>query len=145
MRILLLVGSGYLGLFVKMGCDVFSPRALPSGHFARMVDMSRSVLGLKYSVEALRAVLTETLGRRTLGEALHHIVVPAVNVTHSLTKVFKTKARGDEWVSAVDVAMATSAALAYFPSVRIGDDLFADGAMEQLDAMALDPFLRSAR
>jgi predicted acylesterase/phospholipase RssA len=120
-------------LFVERGRDVFSPRALPSGPFGRMVDMSRSVLGSKYSGEALREVLTETLGRRTLGDALHHMVIPAVNVTHSLTKVFKTPhgpaARGDEKVSAVDVAMATSAAPAYFPAVRIGDDLFADGGM----------------
>ena len=32
-------------------------------------------------------------------------------------------------VQAVDVAMATSAALAYFPSVRVGKYLYADGGI----------------
>jgi len=81
----------------------------------------------------LRAALAGALGQRTLGDVLHHTVVPAVNVTRSLTKVFKTPhdpaSRGDEALCTVDVAMATSAAPAYFPAVRIGDDLYADGSM----------------
>lgn len=120
-------------LFMSKGREVFSARALPSGPMSRMLDMGRSVLGPKYSGEALRAALTEALGERVLGEALHDLVVPAVNVTRSLTKVFKTphspSARGDETVRAVDVAMATSAAPAYFPAVPIGDALYADGGM----------------
>ncbi|HJW12688.1 MAG TPA: CBASS cGAMP-activated phospholipase [Albitalea sp.] len=120
-------------LFVKKGRDVFSPRALPSGPVGRMLDLSRSVLGPKYSGEVLRAALTESFGERTLSDATHDIVVPAVNVTRSLTKVFKTPhgpaSRGDESVRAVDVAMATCAAPAYFPAVRIGDALYADGGM----------------
>ena len=120
-------------LFLQKGRAVFSPRGLPTGPVSRMLDMSRSVLGPKYSGAALRAALAEALGERTLGEALHDVVVPAVNVTRSLTKVFKTPhgplARGDEAVRAVDVAMATSAAPSYFPAVQIGDALFADGGM----------------
>lgn len=106
-------------LFLSKGRDVFSARALPSGPMSRMLDMGRSVLGPKYSGDALRAALTEALGERVLGDALHDVVVPAVNVTRSLTKVFKTPhsatASGDEAVRAVDIAMATSAAPAYFP------------------------------
>ncbi|MDE2094578.1 MAG: patatin-like phospholipase family protein [Burkholderiales bacterium] len=120
-------------LFVDKGQEVFSTRALPNGRVARLWDLSRSVLGPKYSGEALRAELTTALGARTLGQALHNVVVPAVNVTRSLTKVFKTPhgaaSRGDEAVRAVDVAMATCAAPAYFPAVRIDADLYADGGM----------------
>jgi uncharacterized protein len=120
-------------LFLLKGRDVFSPRALPSGPLGRMLDLSRSVLGPKYSGEALRTALTESLGQRTLAEALHNVVVPAVNVTRSLTKVFKTPhgvaSRGDEAARAVDVAMATCAAPGYFPAVSIGDALYADGGM----------------
>ncbi len=120
-------------LFTQKGREVFSARALPTGPIGRMWDLSRSVLGPKYSGEVLRAALAESLGERTLGQAKHDIVVPAVNVTRSLTKVFKTPhgpaSRGDEAVRAVDVAMATCAAPAYFPAVRIGDSLFADGGM----------------
>jgi predicted acylesterase/phospholipase RssA len=120
-------------LFLNKGSQVFSARALPSGPVGRMLDLGRSVLGPKYDGEALRAELVDALGTRTLAEARHHIVVPAVNVTRSLTKVFKTPhgaaSFGDETVRAVDVAMATSAAPAYFPAVRIGDSLYADGGM----------------
>jgi len=120
-------------LFLTKGRDVFSPRGLPTGPVSRMLDLSRSVLGPKYSGEALRAALVEVLGERTLGEAVHPLVIPAVNVTRCLTKVFKTPhgaaSMGDEELRAVDVAMATSAAPAYFPAVPVGDALYADGGM----------------
>ena len=120
-------------IFVKRGSQVFSARALPSGAVGRMLDLGRSVLGPKYDGQALRRALVEALDQRILAEAKHAIVVPAVNVTRRLTKVFKTPhseaSRGDERVRAVDVAMATSAAPAYFPAVRIGDSLYADGGM----------------
>ncbi|HEX7384932.1 MAG TPA: CBASS cGAMP-activated phospholipase [Burkholderiaceae bacterium] len=120
-------------LFVDRGSEVFSARSLPSGPVARMLDLSRSVLGPKYSGDALRAALAQVLGSRTLSDARHDLVVPAVNVTASRTKVFKTPhvpaSRGDELVRAVDVAMATSAAPAYFPSVAIGESRYADGGL----------------
>ena len=120
-------------LFVDRGSEVFSARSLPSGPVARMLDLSRSVLGPKYIGDALRAALAQVLGSRTLSDARHDLVVPAVNVTASRTKVFKTPhvpaSRGDELVRAVDVAMATSAAPAYFPSVAIGESRYADGGL----------------
>lgn len=122
-----------LALFTERGSDIFSPRALPSGPMSRLLDLSRSVLGPKYSGAALREALDSQLGERLLGEALHHVVVPAVNITRGTTKVFKTPhaplSRGDESLRAADVAMATSAAPAYFPAVRIGGSLYADGGL----------------
>src|SRR5512142_1033165 len=120
-------------LFVGKGSEVFSARSLPTGTVARMLDLSRSVLGPKYTGDALRAALARVLGSRTLSDARHDVVVPAVNVTRSHTKVFKTPhvpaSRGDELVRAVDVAMATCAAPAYFPSVAIGESMYADGGL----------------
>lgn len=120
-------------MFVEHGREVFSKRGLPNGTVGRMLDMSRSILGPKYSGDALRTLLARELGTRTLAEARHDVVVPAVNVSRSLTKVFKTPhvaaSRGDERVRAVDVAMATSAAPAYFPAVPIGGALYADGGL----------------
>lgn len=119
--------------FVVRGKEVFSPRALPSGTVGRLFDLTRSVLGPKYSGRALREALAELLGERTLKEARHNAVIPAVNVSRSHTKVFKTPhapaSAGDEAVLAVDAAMATCAAPAYFPAVRIGDELYADGGL----------------
>ena len=120
-------------LFVEKGEDIFSARRLPGGTVTRLIDLTRSVLGPKYTGETLRGELTRHLGARTLGDALHAVVIPAVDVSRSATKVFKTPhadaSLGDEDISAVDVAMATSAAPAFFPSVQIGKTLYADGGL----------------
>jgi len=137
---ILAIGLGYelpmqqmLTLFLERGSEVFSPRALPRGAVSRLLDLTRSVLGPKYDGLALRAALTEYLGDSRMEQSLHDLVIPSVNVTRCQTKVFKTphavSSRGDEQVRAVDVAMATCAAPAYFPAVAIEGHLFADGGL----------------
>ncbi len=120
-------------LFIEQGTRIFSARALPSNPVARLRDLTRSVLGPKYNGLALNKALVTHLGRRTLAEARHAVVVPAVNITLSQTKVFKSPhtagSRGDEGIRAASVAMATSAAPAYFPAVRVGPHLYADGGL----------------
>jgi len=120
-------------LYLERGPRIFSTRPLATGPVSKLLDLTRSVFGPKYSGAPLRKALTERLGRRTLGDALHRVVVPAVNVSSSMTKIFKSphgpRSGGDEAVSAVDVAMATCAAPSYFPAVRIGPSLYADGGM----------------
>ena len=122
-----------LQLFVERGSHVFSPRALPRGAVSRLIDLTRSVMGPKYDGTALRAALTEYLGDARLDQSLHDLVIPSVNVTRCQTKVFKTPhgaaSKGDEHVRAVDVAMATCAAPAYFPAVPIDGELYADGGL----------------
>ena len=120
-------------LFLEHGTRIFSARALPSNPVSKLRDLTRSVLGPKYNGIALNKALVTHLGRKTLAEARHAVVVPAVNITLSQTKVFKSPhaagSRGDEGVRAASVAMATSAAPAYFPSVRVGQHLYADGGL----------------
>lgn len=120
-------------LFVQHGTEIFSGRGLATSTVGKLRDLTRSVLGPKYDGEALRHVLVENLGRATLADALHPVVIPATNITLSQTKIFKTphapRSRGDEKRHAVSVALATSAAPAYFPAVRIGRYLYADGGM----------------
>ena len=120
-------------LFTEHGSAVFSSRALPSGALGRLLDLSRSVLGPKYSGEALREALQAEIGDKRLADALHRVVVPAVDVGLCQTKVFKTPhapaSQGDGRLRAVDVAMAACAAPAYFPSVRIGRHIYADGGL----------------
>lgn len=119
--------------FVEHGTSVFSPRAKPSGTVGRLLDLSRSVLGPKYGHAALRELLRERLADATFADALHPLLLPAVNVTRCQTKVFKTPhgpaSRGDERVRVADAVLAACAAPAYFASVPIGDDLFADGGL----------------
>jgi predicted acylesterase/phospholipase RssA len=120
-------------LFSEHGPAVFSSRALPAGALSRLVDLSRSVTGPKYSGKALRDALQAHLGDQRLRDALHAVVVPAVDVGSCETKVFKTPhvpaSEGDGALRAADVAMAACAAPAYFPAVRIGQRLFADGGL----------------
>jgi predicted acylesterase/phospholipase RssA len=120
-------------LFTDHGPRVFSSRALPAGTVGRLLDLTRSVLGPKYSGEALREALDTEFGHWRLADAKHSIVLPAVDVGACRTKIFKTphsqSSLGDGDLRAVDVAMAACAAPAYFPSVRIGERLFADGGL----------------
>lgn len=120
-------------LFIEHGQAIFSRRGLPTSTIGKLRDLGRAVLGPKYDGVALRKALVTHMGRRTLDDALHPVIIPATNISLSQTKVFKTPhvpgSRGDEKAHAVSVAMATSAAPAYFPSVRIGKYLYADGGM----------------
>ncbi len=120
-------------LFLTRGAAIFSPRGKPGGTIGRLIDLSRSVLGPKYGNVALRAALAERFGKARMKDALHPLLLPAVNVTRSRTKVFKTPhsdtAGGDENVALIDAVLAACAAPAYFPSVKIGNDVYADGGL----------------
>lgn len=125
--------SHLVSLFVEHGPQVFSRRELPGGAMTRLLDLSRSVLGPKYSGAALRETLQAELGDARLADATHRVVVPAVDVSLCQTKIFKTPhspaSEGDGSVRAVDIAMAACAAPAYFPCVRIGRRQYADGGL----------------
>jgi patatin-like phospholipase/acyl hydrolase len=120
-------------LFVEHGGEVFSEHGLPTGAVRRLLDLTRSVLGPKYSGEALRSLLEAEFGDARLGQARHAVVVPAVDVERSRTKIFKSPRPGrperDSDCRVVDVAMAACAAPAYFPSVAIAGHLYADGGL----------------
>jgi patatin-like phospholipase/acyl hydrolase len=120
-------------LFTERGPEVFSSRGLPQGRVSRLMDLTRSVLGPKYSGQALRRVVEQEFEGRHLGDALHAVVVPAVDVGACQAKIFKTPhvpaSEGDAALKAADVAMAACAAPAYFPSVRVGGRLYADGGL----------------
>ena len=119
--------------FRARGTEVFSPRARPSGPVGRLLDLSRAVLGPKYSSATLQDALRHYLGNATMGDAPHPLLLPAVNVNKSLTKVFKSPhgeaSRGDERVLVRDAVLAACAAPAYFASVEVGGTLYADGGL----------------
>jgi predicted acylesterase/phospholipase RssA len=120
-------------LILAHGSRVFSHRPLPQGAVSRLLDLSRSVTGPKYGGRELREALRSVLGERRLGEALHPLVIPAVDVLACRTKVFKTQhgqaRESDAELPIVDVVMAACAAPAYFPSVMVGARLYADGGL----------------
>jgi len=90
------------------------------------------------------------LGDRRLDDSLHRVIVPEVDVGRCQSKVFKTPhveaSLGDGDCSVAEVPMASCAAPAYFPSVRIGRRLYADGglfaaALDQIALHELEQFI----
>jgi len=125
--------SKMVGFFESQGPAVFSSRALPRNAVSQLLDLSRSVMGPKYSGRALRDALGAEFGSLTLADALHRVIVPAVDVQLCQTKIFKTPhaaaSVGDGDVTVVDVGCAACAVPAYFPAVRIKGRLYADGGL----------------
>jgi predicted acylesterase/phospholipase RssA len=88
----------------------------------------------KHSNAGLRAVLTEKFDSQLIGNLRHRVLIPAVNYTTGKGQFFKTphhpSFERDHRLSLVDVALATAAAPAYFPVVRVdGVGAFVDGGL----------------
>ena len=120
--------------FEENGSRVFSNRPAPTTPLGRKYDFMRSFFAPKYDGVALRETVAEVLGEETtIGNLLHPVIIPAVNLTKGKPQLFKTDHhpdfKRDHRLRLVDVALATSAAPTYFPLAEIGDELFADGGL----------------
>ncbi|MGV8864676.1 MAG: CBASS cGAMP-activated phospholipase [Pseudomonas sp.] len=113
-------------LFEKQGKEIFGSR-----------DFLRRRLGFlfkaKHSNEGLRRVLERRFGSAKIGDLKHRVLIPAVNYTTGKGQFFKTPHHPsfevDYRMTLVDVALATSAAPVYFPSVRNDRGVFVDGGL----------------
>lgn len=90
-------------------------------------------IGTKYGNEKLRLALKELLGDyQTMSDANHLMCIPSFNITKGRPSVFK-KPFGhyhrDGRFTMMDVALATSAAPTYLPSISIEGDQFIDGGI----------------
>ena len=90
-------------------------------------------LRAKHDSTGLKSVLAERFGDTTLGHLKHRVLVPAVNYSTGRGQFFKTPHHPsfelDHRMTAVDVALATTAAPVYFPLSRNGRGVFADGGL----------------
>jgi uncharacterized protein len=114
-----------LRAFEEDGEKIFPRRRFP---------LLSSLLKPRHSPEPLRRTVERLIGAdSTLGDALHPVLIPTVNVVKGGPQVFKTPHHEDlrtDWdKSATDVAMATSAAPLIFPLAEIGDNLYVDGGL----------------
>ncbi|WP_081416786.1 CBASS cGAMP-activated phospholipase [Arthrobacter castelli] len=86
-----------------------------------------------YSGDALREVLTEVFGDRLLGESRKRLLVPSWDVQSGEVHIFKTphsdRLTRDWNLKMVDVALATSAAPAYFPAATVDSARLIDGGV----------------
>jgi patatin-like phospholipase/acyl hydrolase len=88
----------------------------------------------KYDSSPLRDVLTEKFGDRKLGHSTKRLVIPSVNLDKGEPYIYKTahceRFAYDYKVSAVDVALSTSAGPTYFRPHRIETGTtFVDGGI----------------
>lgn len=97
-------------------------------------DLIRFASKARYSTAPLRDAITALIpADALLGDALHPVAIPAVNLTEGRPQVFKTRhveTWNRDWkMRAVDVALATSAAPTFFELAEIGNNLYADGGL----------------
>lgn len=88
----------------------------------------------KYSAEPLRSALSAAVGGKILGDSKSRLIIPALNAATGEIYIYKTrhhsKLKTDWRMSAVDVALSTSAAPSYFPIHRsISGVPFIDGGI----------------
>lgn len=113
-------------LFEDQGQQIFGSRDFMRKRFGFLTRA-------KHSNTGLRSVLEQRFGDTTMGQLKHRVLVPAVNYTTGRGQFFKTPHHPsfelDHRMSVVDVALATSAAPVYFPSVRNERGVFVDGGL----------------
>lgn len=116
--------SAMVELFTQHGQDIFKAR--------------RSLWGLVRSrytqAELSRLLKTDDLfASRTLGECTHRVIVPAIDYSNGVPVLFKTPHHvdltRDHAYAIADVALATSAAPAYFPRHSFDNRQFIDGGL----------------
>ncbi|GAB2601390.1 hypothetical protein GCM10027034_38230 [Ramlibacter solisilvae] len=111
-------------LFVEHGEDIFKKRLSLLG-----------ILRSSYSSGPLAKLLEaeDLFGERLLGECLHPVVVPSINYSTGKPVLFKTphheNFKRDHTYRLVDVALATSAAPAYFPRHTFNNNQYVDGGL----------------
>ena len=96
--------------------------------------MAKQARKPRYSIAPLRTAITRLIDKdATLGDALHPVAIPAVNLTQGQPQVFKTRHKAEwnrDWkLNAVDIALATSAAPTFFELAEVDGNLYADGGL----------------
>jgi patatin-like phospholipase/acyl hydrolase len=122
-------------VFASRGGSIFpDDRRPPAGKLSSKVDLLMHVGKPRYSTAPLREAIEELIPRNTLlGEAIHPVAIPAVNLTQGSPQVFKTRHKS-EWqrdskLAVSDIALATAAAPTFFELAEIGGDRYADGGL----------------
>lgn len=130
--------GGILALAIAAGIPAKKMVALFVEHGEEIFKRRFSLMGMlraPYSAEPLRDLLSdpELFGQRTLGSCKHPVLIPAINYSSGQPQVFKTphhlSFKRDHQFRLVDVALATSAAPAYFPRHTFNNNQYVDGGL----------------
>lgn len=121
-------------VFSEQGTTIFPLHKKPRGIPSKLLDLYTYSFKPRYSVGPLRNVITSLIPESaTLGDALHPVAIPTVNVTEGKPQVFKTRHlaewRRDWRLKVVDVALATAAAPTFFELAEVDNSRYADGGL----------------
>ncbi|MGO0791382.1 CBASS cGAMP-activated phospholipase [Herbaspirillum seropedicae] len=126
--------SDVVQTFEEYGEDIFPPYKRPASRAGKLLDIFKHLRRPRYDSAPLRDAISKLIPTNaTLGDAIHPVAIPAVNVTEGKQQVFKTRHKA-EWVrdwrfKAIDVALATSAAPTFFELAEVGTSMYADGGL----------------
>ncbi len=126
---ILALGIG-LGVELEQIVDLYRSRGrniFPPSSRTMFVPHPRGLIRPKFRPDGLRSELEGVFGSRRFGESTNRLVITAFNADDGDVKLMKTahhdRFRIDHEMSAIDVALATSAAPTYFPAHEVEDGL----------------------
>lgn len=124
--------------FLADGDKIFSATPVPASEGARKRALALRLLRFRRApiyasaplLKTIRAIVPEGL---LMSELETRVIVPAINLSKGKPQVFKTphhpSFKNDLNLAVEDIALATSAAPTFFPTHRIGAEVFADGGL----------------
>jgi len=125
-----------IDVFSEYGEYIFPPASRGVGTTAlrRLLDLYRNARKPRYEADRLRSVVSKLIPKDAiLGDALHPVLIPAVNLTEGRPQVFKTRHLPQwnrDWkYKVVDIALATAAAPTFFELAEVDEQLYADGGL----------------
>lgn len=118
-------------VFTDLGGIIFPPHKPPEGKWQIGCDLFKYRNKPRYFSAPLRKAIASLIPEdAVLGDALHPVAIPAVNVTEGRPQVFKTRHKSEwhrDWkLKAIDVALATSAAPTFFELAEVSGSLYSD-------------------
>ena len=121
-------------VFADLGPTIFPPHTPPEGKWQIGCDLFKHRNKPRYLSASLREAIASLIpDDAILGDALHPVAIPAVNVTEGRPQVFKTRHKSEwhrDWkLKAIDVALATSAAPTFFELAEVSGSLYSDGGL----------------
>jgi patatin-like phospholipase/acyl hydrolase len=121
-------------LYVRRGGEIFPPTGTNrAGRLTAWFRKKRQYFRYAYDQDALRRVLTDTLGDRLLEVSRLRLCIPAFDGRHSEAFVFKTPHhsdyRFDRYEQMVNIGLATAAAPTYFKPLEHGGYILVDGGI----------------
>lgn len=121
-------------VFEEYGSEIFPPHSPPQTKIGKAIDLWKYRQTARYSTDPLKEAISKLIDKNAiLGDAIHPVAIPAVNVTQGQPQVFKTRHK-PEWTrdwkyKAIEIALATSAAPTFFELAEVGGNLYADGGL----------------